>query len=121
MIGRVTVVVWLALAGLALVLAWGGPQGHDPAARAAALYAEAIKAGRPALLHDAARAWRAALARRPGDPLAWTGLAWTEAARGAPPAYVDRIMRRALALAPDHPAVRAAWAEWRRHRAEPEP
>ncbi len=112
MTGRVVAPFWLGLAGLSLALAWGGPAGRDPAGRAAALYDRAVAEGRPALLHDAARDWRAALARAPGDALAWTGLAWTEAARGGPPAYVDRLMARARVLAPDNPTVRAARAAW---------
>ncbi|WP_299438027.1 hypothetical protein [uncultured Rhodospira sp.] len=109
-----------ALAGARLGLAVFVP---PPADRAEALYVTAIRDHRPALLHDAAAAWKDALAWSPADPFAWSGLAWTEAARGAPAPYVDRLMGRAAALGPHVPEIARARALWesRRRPAEPAP
>ncbi|MBB4285830.1 hypothetical protein [Roseospira goensis] len=104
----------LAAAWLAHALGRGAP-----ADRAEAAVVEALGQGRPARWHDAANAWRDALALSPADPFAWTGLAWTEAARGAPAPYVDRLMDRAAALAPQVPEIARARAAWTASRPPP--
>ncbi|MBB4313570.1 hypothetical protein HNR56_001419 [Roseospira marina] len=98
------------LAALTLARALWVP---DPAGQAEAAFAAAVAEADPNRLHGAATAWREVLAHSPGDPFAWTGLAWTEALRGAPPAYVDRLMARGQALAPEVPALATARARWR--------
>lgn len=112
-----TVALFAGVALLALAALIEAVATTPPADRAEALVRQAWADGRRDRLHAATTAWKEALARSPGDPLAWTGLAWAEALRGAPAAYVDRLMARAAALGPHVPEVQQARAAWRRMRA----
>jgi hypothetical protein len=115
--------VLLVLAALAGVRLWGAVAVPSPAERAEAALIGVYRHGRSVLAHEAAESWRDALVRSPADPFAWSGLAWAEAARGAPVPYVDRLMARAAALGPHVPEIAQARALWdsRRRPAAPAP
>ncbi|SDD62595.1 hypothetical protein [Rhodospira trueperi] len=115
--------VFLVLAVLAGVRLGLAVAVLPPADRAEAALVAVFEDGRPDLVHEAADAWRRALARSPADPFAWSGLAWAEAARGAPVPYVDRLMARAAVLGPHVPEIARARRHWRilRRPATPAP